>query len=109
MDFFEAISKRRSIRRYTDETVPDEVIHKALDAAILAPNSSNTQTWDFHWVKSDDKKKKLIEYCLAQSAARTAKHLLVVTADPANWKRSHKPLINWVESVKAPKQVILYY
>ena len=109
MDLFEAISKRRSIRKYTDETVPDEVIQKALDAAILAPNSSNTQTWDFFWVKSEEKKKKLIEFCLDQSAARTANHLLVVTADPRNWKRSQKPLIHWVETVKAPKMVIAYY
>jgi len=109
MEFFEVVSKRRSIRKYTDETVPDEIIEKALDAAILAPNSSNTQIWDFFWVKSDEKKKKLIEYCLNQSAARTAQHLLVITADPALWKRSQKPLINWVETVKAPKMVIMYY
>ncbi len=109
MDFFEAVSKRRSIRKYTEENVPDEVIHRALDAAILAPNSSNTQTWDFYWVKSDEKKKKLVEYCLNQAAARTAKHLLVITADPANWKRSQQPLINWIESVKAPSPVHLYY
>lgn len=109
MDFFEAISKRRSIRKYTDEVVPDAVIEKALDAAILAPNSSNTQSWDFYWVKSEEKKKKLVEYCLNQSAARTANHLIVITANPANWKRSQKPLVNWVESVNAPKIVQLYY
>lgn len=109
MDFFEAASKRRSIRKYTEEVVSDEIIHKAIDAAILAPNSSNTQTWDFHWVKSEEKKKKLVAYCLNQSAARTAKHLIVVTADPKNWKRSQKPLIEWVEKAKAPKLVITYY
>ena len=109
MDFFEAVTKRRSIRKYTDELVPDEVIDRAFDAAILAPNSSNTQTWDFHWVKTAEKKKSLIEYCLSQSAARTAQHLIVVSADPAHWRRSQQPLIKWVESVNAPKVVQLYY
>ena len=109
MEFFEAVSKRRSIRKYTDEKVPSEVMDRALDAALLAPNSSNTQTWDFHWVQSEEKKKKLIEYCLNQSAARTAQELLVISADPAKWRRSQKPLLSWVESVKAPKPVILYY
>lgn len=109
MDFFEAVSKRRSIRKYTDEKVPEEVIQKALDAAILAPNSSNTQTWNFYWVKSAEQKKKLVEYCLSQSAARTASDLVVVTADPTLWKRSQKPLIQWVESVNAPKIVQTYY
>ena len=109
MDYFEAVAKRRSIRKYTEETVPEEVIEKALDAALLAPNSSNTQTWDFYWFKTPEKKKKLVEFCLNQSAARTAQHLIVVTADPAHWRRSQKPLIEWVARSKAPKVVHLYY
>lgn len=109
MDFFEAVAKRRSIRKYTEEKVPEEVVQNALNAAILAPNSSNTQTWNFFWVKSEEKKKKLVEYCLSQSAARTAQELIVITADPTLWKRSQKPLINWVESVNAPKMVVTYY
>jgi nitroreductase len=109
MDYFEAVSKRRSIRKYTDEKVPDDIIEKAFDAAILAPNSSNTQTWDFFWVKTESQKIKLIEACLNQSAARTAQQLIVITANPTQWKRSQKPLIHWVESVNAPKVVQLYY
>jgi nitroreductase len=31
MDFFEAVERRRSIRRFTDEPVPQEVIRKALE------------------------------------------------------------------------------
>lgn len=109
MDYFEAVKKRRSIRRYTEEVVPDEVIQKALEAAILAPNSSNTQTWNFYWVKDTAKKVKLVDACLSQSAARTANHLIVVTANSHLWKRSQGPLISWVKSVNAPKPVVLYY
>ncbi len=110
MEFEAAVQKRRSIRRFTPQTVPDEVIQKAFDMAVLAPNSSNTQTWDFHWVKTPEKKQKLVEACLGQSAARTASHLIVATADGKNWKRSQPWLIDWVKnSPKAPKQVELYY
>lgn len=109
MDFFEVINQRRSIRRFTDEKIQDSVIHKALDAAILAPNSSNVQTWNFYWVKSEKNKNKLVEYCFSQSAARTAQHLLVITADPALWRRSQKPLSDYVQQVKAPKPVVMYY
>lgn len=109
MDFFEAIQKRRSIRKFTDEKIPEDVIRKALDAALLAPNSSNTQTWNFFWVKSPDKKSKLVEYCFSQSAARTAQELIVITADPALWRRSKKPLAEYIKQVNGPKQVVLYY
>ena len=90
-------------------TVPDAVIEKALAAAILAPNSSNTQTWDFYWVQSPKKKAKLVKYCLNQSAARSANQLIVVVADYKLWKRSHKPLIEWVKASRAPKIVLDYY
>lgn len=109
MDFFEVIRQRRSIRRFKPETFPDEKVRTALEAAILAPNSSNTQTWDFYWLKSDEALKKGVELCLSQSAARTASHLVVITADPKNWRRSQKPLIQWVQKSQAPKQVSLYY
>jgi nitroreductase len=109
MEFFDAVKRRRSVRRFTTEKVPREAIVKGLEAAILAPNSSNTQTWDFYWVNSPEKKSRLVEGCLSQSAARTACDLVVIVADPKKWKRSQGPLIQWVESVKAPQQVKMYY
>ncbi len=109
MDFFETVRRRRSIRRYTPQPVPTQVIEKALDAALLAPNSSNTQTWNFFWVRSEDKKKQLIHACLNQSAARTAAELIVVTADPTLWRRSQSGLIHWVEKSNAPQAVHSYY
>lgn len=109
MDFFEVILNRRSIRRYTDEPVPESVMRKALSAAILAPNSSNTQTWDFYWVRSTSQKSQLIEYCLNQSAARTAQELVVVVASPKAWQRSIPFLQDYVRSINAPKPVQLYY
>ncbi len=109
MDFFEVVNTRRSVRKFTQEVVPDAVIEKALQAAIQAPNSSNTQTWNFYWVQSTEMKKKVVEVCLSQSAARTAQQLLVVTADPQLWKRSQPGLIEWVEKAKAPALVLTYY
>jgi nitroreductase len=77
--------------------------------AIHAPNSSNTQTWDFHWIKNIELKKKVVEACLNQSAARTAAQFVVVTANYKKWRRSQGPLIKWAESFNAHKSVIMYY
>lgn len=109
MNLTEAIQARRSIRKFLPDPVPDSVVHTALQAAVLAPNSSNTQIWHFHWVKSADKKQRLVQACFSQSAARTAQHLVVVTTDPALWRRSHPALLKWVEEAKAPKLVVDYY
>jgi nitroreductase len=109
MEFNNAIKSRRSIRRFKPDAVPESVVRDALASAVLAPNSSNTQTWDFFWVRSKDKKAALVEACLRQSAARSAAELIVVTANPANWRRSNPFLIKWVREVQAPKPVQQYY
>ena len=109
MDFFEAVERRRSIRKFKDENVPEEVMHKAIDAALLAPNSSNMQTWDFYWLHSPESKAKVIPLCLSQSAARQAKEFLVVVANPDLWKRAQIPLLKWVREIKAPSLVVTYY
>ena len=47
MDFFELTDKKRSVRKFSNETIPGKVIIKALNAALLVANSSNLQPWEF--------------------------------------------------------------
>ena len=47
MDVLEAIHSRRSIRKYTDETVAPETIKELLSAAMSAPSAVNAQPWAF--------------------------------------------------------------
>lgn len=42
---------RRSIRGFTGETVPEELIDKILEAARWAPSAGNSQPWEFVVVK----------------------------------------------------------
>lgn len=46
-DLMELISTRRSIRRYTDEAVPLEIVERLLTAATWAPSAHNRQPWRF--------------------------------------------------------------
>lgn len=109
MDFFEAVSFRRSVRKYSAEPVPEDVIEKALDAALLAPNSSNMQTWEFYWVRSPEKKEKLIQACLNQSAARTAQELIVIVSDRSLWKRNNSELLSWHLKDSNTAHMVDYY
>lgn len=110
MEFSEVIRLRRSCRRFTKEPVPEEVIKKAIDDALLAPNSSNMQLWRFFWVRSPEKKVRLMEACLSQPAARTAQELLVVVAKWDDWNRNRKLIIEDLKTnPKIPKEAYLYY
>lgn len=45
------LRQRRSVRRYTDEEVPDALIHELIEAAVLAPSGHNEQSWEFTVIK----------------------------------------------------------
>ena len=47
MEAFEAIQKRRSVRKFTGEIIPREHLEKIVDAGRLAATGSNRQPWDF--------------------------------------------------------------
>jgi nitroreductase len=47
MDVYEAINKRRSIRRFKDQAVPWEALEKCIDAARLAPCGRNQQAGEY--------------------------------------------------------------
>ena len=47
MDTFEAIIKRRSIRKFTGEPIPLEHLEKIVDAGRWAPTGHNRQPWEF--------------------------------------------------------------
>ena len=61
MDFFDAVNKRRSVRRFTDTPVPESVMRKCLKASVLAANSSNLQPWEFYGLEMRKRKKRLLK------------------------------------------------
>lgn len=81
MDLAEAIKKRRSIRYFKNEEIPEEKITKMLEAACLAPTAGNVQTWKFIVVKDPEVKKDLAVSALNQLWMSKAAVILVVCAD----------------------------
>lgn len=51
-DLERLIKSRRSIRRWKSKEVPDEMLKKAVELAIWAPNGGNYQGWHFVIVKN---------------------------------------------------------
>jgi len=51
MDTIEAILTRRSVRKYEDKPVSDEIVRQLLQAAMAAPSAANEQPWQFVVIK----------------------------------------------------------
>ena len=100
----EAINYRRSVRIYdADKTIQTEVVKKCLEQAVLAPNSSNMQLWEFYHITSPDTLKELIPLCLGQNAAKTAKQMVVVAVRKDLWKKRAKANLEHLNTLYPPK------
>jgi len=52
-DFLELVQKRRCIRRFKPDPIPDEYVDKIIDAARWAPSAFNSQPWEFVIAKGE--------------------------------------------------------
>ena len=59
MEVKEVLQKRRSVRKFTREPVPEEAIHELLHAAMSGPSACNRMPWEFFVVTAPDILEKL--------------------------------------------------
>jgi iodotyrosine deiodinase len=63
--FYDSIIKRRTVRDFSDEEVPIEIIYNAIKSASSAPSGANKQPWHFVIVKDP-----IIKQDIRQAAER---------------------------------------
>ena len=96
MEALEAITKRRSVRKYTGEPIPREHLEQIVDAGRLAASGSNIQPWEFVVVTERGMIEKLK---VAAKWMEKAGAIVAVVMDPASrW---------WVEDGSAATENIL--
>ncbi len=81
MELYDAIKIRRSIRKYKDTPIADEVINEMLEAARLAPSAGNVQNHVFGVIKDIEIKLKLAEAAGNQMWIATAPVIFACCAD----------------------------
>jgi len=77
----EVLLNRRSIRKFTDRSVPDEQVEAILRAAFRAPTSSNIQSYSVIVVKDRATREKLSAIASNQKHIVTAPVFLAFCAD----------------------------
>ncbi|MDQ7025855.1 MAG: nitroreductase family protein [Anaerolineae bacterium] len=60
-DFFDSMKRRRTVREYSTETVPIELIQNAVATAGTAPSGANQQPWTFVVISNPELKRKIRE------------------------------------------------
>lgn len=85
-DFYEEIKKRRTVRDFSDQPVPVEVIQDAIKAAGTAPNGANLQPWHFVVVSDPAVKRKI------RIEAEKAEKEFYNKKAPDEWLKALEPL-----------------
>lgn len=71
-DVAEVIKERRSIRKYEEKDVPDEVLNSLLETAGWSPSWANTQCWELIVVRDRALKESLKETIFPKNPATNA-------------------------------------
>ncbi len=88
MTFKEIVTSRQSVRVFDQEhDFDNDSVKRSLELAILSPNSSNLQTWEFFRVISEEMPAKFAPACMNQSAARTASEMVVFVSRQDKWEK----------------------
>lgn len=103
----QSIQERTSIRSYTEEAVPAEMVETLLRAAMAAPSSRNVQPWLFYVVEDRELLKSLSEELPSATMLEHAPMAIVVCGDTQKGNPNEEQVHNWVMDCSASTQNLL--
>ncbi len=112
--FLDLVRSRRSVRKYTGESVSQEEVARILEAGRLAPSGNNAQPWRFIVVRDEGTKRRLSEVAGRQGFIVEAPVTIAVIADPkakmktaVDMERSDAPQVPTMAVIKAVRDAAI--
>ncbi len=99
----DAIFKRTSTRKFTEQDVEPEKLQKLLEAAMQAPTAVNQQNWEFFVVKDPEKLLALSQVTPYSMCVKNAKTAIVIAYN----KTGTMPVFNQVDAAIAVENIWL--
>ncbi|MGB9640378.1 MAG: nitroreductase family protein [Anaerolineales bacterium] len=96
----EFIFKRRSIRVYKPDAIPEETLQALLEAAMAAPSANDVRPWAFIVVRAEERRKELAAIQPWSGMCAKAPVVFAVIGDPT--ASDH-----WVEDCSAATENLL--
>jgi iodotyrosine deiodinase len=104
-EFLALLQARRSIRRFSDEPVPWELVENAIRAAGTAPSGAHQQPWTFVVVSDPETKRRLRE------GAEAEERDFYDRRATDEWKEAIRPIgTDWVKThiTDAPYVIVVF-
>ncbi len=84
--FYDRIRQRRSVRDFSTDPIPFDVVERCIEAAAQAPSGANKQPWTFVLVTDADMKRKI------RAAAEKEEEAFYAGRASSRWLDDLKPL-----------------
>jgi len=104
-EFYKFMNMRRTVRQFSKEVVPIEVIHNIVKTAGTAPSGAHTEPWTYVVVHDDEIKQKVRQIIEDEEEINYKKRMGKV------WTTDLKPLkTNWVKEylTEAPYLILVF-
>jgi nitroreductase len=60
MEFYEAVSKRRTVRQFQSRSVEEDKIKRVLEAGLMAPSNAHLKYWEFILLRDRESRKDAV-------------------------------------------------
>lgn len=81
MELMETLRKRRSIRKYKPDSVPDKAVEMMREALRFAPTGQNKQAFMFYFVTDENKRFEIAEKACHQEFIKNAPLLIIAASE----------------------------
>jgi len=105
VDLVTVIRERRSVRKWSQARVDDDLVRQLIDAARWAPSSGNRQPWYFLVVRSAEAKALL--HSLLEQHAASAQAIIMVFVDVRSYGRDERKYVPYLDGAVAIENMLL--
>src|SRR5262249_22786136 len=84
MDTFECIRTRRTTRTFLPQEIPENTMHRILEAGRLTPSARKPQPWHFIALRHQAPFRRFAPPCSTRQVIEQARFAVAVVTDPAN-------------------------
>lgn len=91
VDLLDFLKSRRSVRQFDqNRPIPDDVLHKILEAGVVAPSAKNNQPWHFYILESEESRNNIRQCYTKEWFQDAVVYIMIVGDETSCWTYADK-------------------
>jgi len=60
MEFYETVTRRRTVREFLPDPIPEEILRRVLESGLQAPCNAHLKPWQFVLLRDQEKRRQMV-------------------------------------------------